>query len=189
MQKYLKYLPIVLGVIIIGLIIYIKSHKCQEIVNEVLVVDTIYQEVPPIVIHTKPKNKVITKYKTITETEIDTVYEFVHDIDDYTFTSLDTIRKDSQFVAIKDFGNCLGITERISVWGGKEKIVTKTITKTLKEKVPLLSLYGGVSGSYENNQIKNISPSVMLLIKNKLSLDYNYRFDNSHNVGVKVKLK
>jgi hypothetical protein len=191
MRDKLIVILVSLALFVIGVMVGNRYNKVS--VTSVTKIDTLYVDSPPLVIRTNPKNTVTTKYETIYkkgETKTDTFIKVVYQKNKSTFTSLDTLRKDSLYVIVSDSGNCLGIINRVATFGGKEKIIQKTITNTIHSKPPLFAIYGGVNGVYSNKTIETIQPNLMLLYKGNLGFEYGYGLNNnSHNLGVKIKIK
>jgi hypothetical protein len=191
-MKILPYIIAGLCAYIAGLHIYISQKKCPEIVKTITKIDTAYISSSPVVIKSKPVNTI--QYKTITrvekgETIIDTLFQFVNDCD-MTYSSVDTLRNDSVWVAINDNGDCFGIQDRTAIWGGKEKVITHTITNNIATPPQVFTLYGGVSNQIYNKQIKDVTPNAMLVYKNKFGVEYGYGvLQKSHNIGLKFKIK
>ncbi len=193
LNKYIPYVIAILCLYIAGLHIYISQNECAEIIDQVVVHDTIYKELPPKEIQSSPKIVYVTKHDTIIkylQGGTDTLLKFVHKPSGKTFEQTDTLKHEGQQVIINDRGNCLGVQDRKAIWSGKRSIITKTITNTISQPPSVFSLYGGVQGQYIDTSITDIQPSLLLIFKQKFGVEYSYGvLQNSHNVGLKFKIK
>jgi hypothetical protein len=168
--------------------------QCPEVVKEIFTTDTVEKYVgsSPLYLESKPHNVIIdhNMVKNIHDTinSHDTLYK------EYpTFSSIDTLRNDSLFVAITDTGNCNGILTRHSVFGGKikEKTITNTIIKVVQKPTPLFQLNAGVQCSFSNQwKVQDIGPVIQLSLKQKFSVGYSYMVGtSSHNILLTTKIK
>jgi len=188
---------IILGLVMIflfgiGFWIGRSSVKYPEIINTqiqtdtLIVHDTINKE--HIVTISKPHNVIINKYKTNDIYRTDTLYK------DYPiFLSVDTLRYNNIYVSLSDTGSCDGIYSRHYMFGGdlEQKIITNTITNTITRKVPLFSLYGGISSIFDKScKYQDIGPTLQLSIKNRYNLGYGYMIKSQDNIlHLNIKLK
>jgi len=186
-QLFLTLLFLLLVTFISGIFIG-RSYK-KNTIQTITKIDTIINYVTikdSIIIHTKPTNTIL--YKTINKvnnvTKIDT---------SIGFTSTDTLRFDSLFVAITDTGNCNGIINRQSVFGGKiiTKEISKTITKEIEKPTPLFQINAGVQSSFIGKwENVDLGPAIQVQLKQKYSVGYSYLIGSStHNISLLTKIK
>lgn len=172
-----------------------QAKRCKNIVvDKQYVHDTSYSSYPIEIekFVSVPKNVIINKdvvrfikYDSIS---CDTIYKQIP-----MFASNDTLRFDSLFVAILDTGNCYGIINRHSVFGGyqKERIITNTITNTITKPISLLQLNAGVGTTFSNEfKVIDVSPIIQISIKQKASIGYGYRLnERTHNFQLTTKIR
>lgn len=193
------YLLLLFGAIIAVLSIMLAKHECRYIEVTTTRYDTAYLEQEPRLVFSSPVNipYAVEKLDTIKVpviTKADTVFKIVYvqrfEPQEVTFTSTDTLYSDSLGIAIKDKGNCLGILDRQATFFGKQKQITKTVTNNIATPPQTFSLYGGVSNQITNKTTQDVTPNAMLLYKGKIGLEYGYGvLNNSHNIGLKFKIK
>jgi hypothetical protein len=183
---------------IIGLFIgfYTGCNWSKEDIKTVVKHDTTYVKTPPLVIKSKPINTVKWKYKTVYkdrmvkgETITDSFHHFEIRYRDTTFAFSDSLRKDSQYVAIKGQGNCFRIIALEATWGGKQKVITKTITNTIKERSSRFGLFAGLEVAFKDS-ISDLTPNVMGVINNKTAIGYGFGVNTrQHKIRLSRRLK
>lgn len=167
-----------------------KIKKCPVIVSTVTELDTVYYPLPiQKVIETKPIN---VPYLVKGETSIVEIHDTTF-LDYPTFTSTDTLRHDSLYIAISDIGNCYGIIERKSQFGGHltGRTVIQTITNNIVIPPPFISLSVGASASFSGKwNAFDVGPAVSLSFRQKHQIGYSYGLNTStHNVYLQTKIK
>lgn len=170
----------------------VKKQKTLLVQTEVH--DTSYSSYPIEVekLVSVPKNVIINKdvvrFVKYDSISCDTFYNQIP-----LFASTDTLRFDSLFVAISDTGNCYGVINRHSVFGGfqKERIITNTITNTITKPISLFQLNAGVGTTLSSDyKFVDVSPMLQLIFKQKAIIGYGYRLnERSHNIQLTTKLK
>lgn len=186
-----KNITVLLACVVVVLMYIMAQHRCGAIVVREKV-DTLYMQIDTTFESTQV-NKIIgkplIKWRHDTLRLTDTLFEFIPD-DGYTFEAVDTIRHDGQFVALVDSGDCFGIKRRIATWGGHDKVITKTITQQVANRVPFLSLYATMQASVKDSALTGITPGAMLLFGQRAGVGYGYNLaTHTHQVGVQIKIK
>jgi hypothetical protein len=187
-----RSLNIVFFVIALLIVFYAGCNYGKQDIKTVVKHDTVFVDKPPVVIKSKPINTVKWKYKTIYKdrivkgkTIIDSIHHFEIRYRDTTFAFSDSLRKDSQYVAIQGKGNCFGIIGLTATWGGKERVITKTITNTIKEKGSRFGLFAGLEVAFSDS-ISDITPNVMGVINNKTAISYGFGVNTrQHKIGAR----
>lgn len=177
----------------LGGIIGYKLKKCPIVNNTVYSTDTVYQGYP--IIDTYRTSYPINKpYFISVPSKPVNVHDTVF-LEDYapSFESIDTLRYQDLYVSIKDKGNCTGIIERQSVFGGnlKERIITNEIKTILQAPIPFLTLHAGVSASFSNRwKAFDVGPAASIVIRQRHIINYNYGINTStHNFSLQTKIK
>jgi hypothetical protein len=218
-QQFFIALFILLGLFsTTGFLVGRWSKQCPELITQSIVSDTAEKYVPitggagnPLTVITEPTNApyiphIEQKTKVSKpKSPAKSVFEIPHIITQnkdtckeplqraITFTSKDTLRFDSLYVAISDTGNCDGIITRQSTFGGKikEKTITNTITKVVQNPTPLFQLNAGVQSSFSNHwKVQDIGPALQLQLKQKFTVGYSYMINSQlHNISLLTKIK
>ncbi len=206
-----KLLISILGISIflIGIGLGRYSKKCPTVLSSTTKSDTIDTYVPitggvgsPLTVITYPSNTKIEPPTNPSQPTNSIIAQPSHnnqvlDTPIYStppsFTSTDTLRWDSLFVAIIDTGNCEGIISRHSTFGGKlkERTITNTITNVVEPKIPFFQLNGGVQTSFQKD-FKNLDLglALQLQMKRKVSIGYSYMFNTrTNNISLLTKIK
>lgn len=202
----IAFLIALVGILCIGIYIGWHSKKCAVITNTVTIHDTqlVDKIIFPESYYTVPKTKLIyTLPKQEKVTSKDTNKSKVTDYSNVLpieFNSDDTLEHEGLKVAIHDKGNCYGVFSRKSTFFGtvKEKIITNTVTNTVKEKRNIFQLNAGVGASFINTKIDSASrfrafdvgPVLTLSYKQKYYATYQYGLNtNIHNFQIQTKIK
>ena len=199
MMKHLsEYAVLIVACVLtfIGGYIGYNLKQCKTIgtVSYIEVHDTQYITSSPIVLPSKPINKIITvpkyytKYIDTNGVKVDTCF-----LEYPMFTASDTLTSEFGKVVIKDTGDCSGVIGRTSIWDIKQKVITntKTVTNTITIKPPYLSLYGGVSTSMNSKySFIDIAPNLALNVKGRYHLGYGYLINGKqHLISIQTKIK
>lgn len=196
----LNYILLVLCAILFFFIGCTTKH-CPQLVSETHTTDSseIYTPITggagsPLTVITHPENIPVKNSELKPKIKIvkDTVY-----IDSTgllcSHISIDTLRHDSMFVALRDSITCEGIQQRLATFGGKQKqlIVTNTVTKVFEKPVPLFQLNAGVQSSYSKRwHAVDLGPIVSIDIKHKYNVAYSFMLNSStHNISLQTKMK
>lgn len=164
------------------------AKPCAKVVSVKYKTDTVMKFVPidrVQFVHTKPVSKLI----------VDTQYvakEILVRDTGATFVAVDTLRHDSLYVAVQDYGNCYGIVKRRAVFGGaiNERTITNTVTEVVAKPQPLFRLDAGAGALFNSKAFVDAGPAVALQLKNKHALIYSYMvFSNTHSLTLTTKIK
>jgi hypothetical protein len=139
---------------------------------------------------TSYKTLYVNKYKKGNDIPyyiIDSVHIPVHDtllvLNDYYKVKAysDTIKKDSNIFVISDTIS----QNRIISRGFKANLTEKTIiTREYYASKPTNNLYWGIRGSYSPlNGLEVLSPSLMLIVKNKALIGISVDISKNYNIG------
>ena len=186
---------LILGIalMICGCIVGYNLKKCDPIISEIKTTDTVFvtkqiHDTPKV---SYPKNVVIEKTKIETKYVHDTMIKNI--FNEGSFTSIDTLSHDGTKVAILDKGNCNGIYSRSSLFFGtqNEKVITKTIEKTVIKQPQFITLMAAASASFSNKwNAFDVAPTASVNIKNKFYIGYSYGINTStHNLSLQTKIK
>jgi len=200
MDKNRIYVLMVAGIILlfIGGFIGWKLKKCPIIVSTVTNLDTVYYPIPLVskIIETKPVNVPYPVKGDIREIH-DTSFLDREELP--TYKSDDTLRyssidgTDSFYVAVSDLGNCYGIIERKSTFGGNltGRIITKETINNIEVPPPFISLSAGVSTSFSTRwKAFDVGPAISLSIRKKHSATYSYGLNTStHNFTLQTQIR
>lgn len=195
MNKITENLIWALCIFIVGIIIGYNIKKCPVITNTVTITDTVYSSYPIIDTYkvTIPINKPF--FVTVSgKKEKVYIYDTVKIGNDLiTFESHDTLKHEDIFVTLFDKGNCNGIFERKSIFGGemKERIINNEITKTVLAPLPFVTLHAGASASFSNRwNAFDVGPALTLVIRQKHVIGYDYGLNTStHKITLQTKIK
>lgn len=175
-----------------------KAKRCPVVVGTTVRIDTVTTYEPitggigsPLTVVTYPANTPF-KWPAKLIYKTDTVFKPI-EAQYGGFTSVDTLRWDSLYVAVIDTGNCNGITSRRSTFGGKipERSITKTIDRVLEARPALLQLNAGVQTSYAGKwRAIDLGPALTLDIGRKYFIGYSYSLNSStHCITLQTKIK
>ncbi len=195
MNKNTENLIWALCIFIVGIIIGYNIKKCPVITNTVTTIDTVYSSYP--LIDTYKVNVPVNKPFFVTipgKKEKVYVYDTVKIGNDLiTFESRDTLKHDGMFVALFDKGNCNGIFERKSIFGGemKERIINNEITNTVLAPLPFVTLHAGASASFSNRwNAFDVGPATSIVIRQRHIIHYNYGINTStYNFSLQTKIR
>lgn len=193
----LAFITVALAAFFLG----IYSKFCPETKTETRT-DTVtkYETIEPSEITTTPENTILydTVYRDTGTVRTQTFTHTIHDTIPYQlqykgFVSTDTLIFDSLRVALKEYGNCEGISERESLLFGKQKerVITNTITNTIETRPPLFQLNGGIQAGFSGKwNVADIGPVLQLQIGRKFQAGYSYMLNSkSNNIILTTKIK